>query len=357
MVLNWKSVLKADPSHWLLEKENPSVRYFTLRDILDYPDNSAEVVSAKESIRNYGKVAKIFSKQRPWGYWETAEQPYLPKYKSTYWQVIILSQLGLDRSDKRVRKACEHIFQFQLAEGGFSTFKEEGAKKEYHSVKERMLKRGKDLPPFDTWAKDKIRENEMSCLTGNVATSLIKFGYAKDDRVRRALKWLVNVQNADGGWLCPYWKAHIKDKHGCFMGTITPLDAFSEVPTELKTTEMRTAIEKGAEFLLMHRLFKADHHGYRVIKKSWLKLGFPCFFYDILRGLSVVTKLGYARDERINDALEILLQKQDAEGKWILEDTPSGRMQTNLEQKGKSSKWITLHALRVIKKVCIEQEH
>jgi len=70
-----------------------------------------------------------------------------------------------------------------------------------------------------------------------------------------------------------------------------------------------------------------------------------------LRGLSVVTKLGYTRDERLNDALELLLQKQNAEGRWILDDTPSGRMQTSLEQKGKPSKWVTLHALKVIKRV------
>jgi hypothetical protein len=75
--------------------------------------------------------------------------------------------------------------------------------------------------------------------------------------VRRALEWLVNVQNQDGGWLCPYWKAHIKDVHGCFMGTITPLDAFSQVATELGNPEMNTAIERGVEFLLMHRLFRA----------------------------------------------------------------------------------------------------
>lgn len=63
----------------------------------------------------------------------------------------------------------------------------------------------------------RIREYELSCLTGNVAASLIKLGYGEDDRVRRALSWLVEVQNEDGGWLCPYWKAHVKDRHGCFM--------------------------------------------------------------------------------------------------------------------------------------------
>jgi len=101
----------------------------------------------------------------------------------------------------------------------------------------------------------------------------------------------------------------------------------------------------------MHRLYKADHHNFKVINKSWLNLGFPAFFYDILRGLQVITKLGYARDERIEDALEILLKKQNEEGKWILESTPSGRMQTDLEKKGKPSKWVTLNALKVIKAV------
>jgi hypothetical protein len=101
----------------------------------------------------------------------------------------------------------------------------------------------------------------------------------------------------------------------------------------------------------MHRLFRSDHHGLKVIKQSWLRLGFPQFFYDILRGLSVVCKSGYADDERIDDALKILLSKQQADGSWILESSSIGRMHTTLEQKGQSSKWITLEALRVIKSV------
>jgi len=351
MVRDWRTVLKADPSDWLLEPENPSVRYFTLRDLQDHPDDDPEVVEAKAAIRHHKKVSRIFRKQKAGGYWESADEPYKPKYKSSYWQIMILGMLGLDRGDEGVRWACEHIFKFQLEEGGFTTFKEGGAKKEYEWMKERALHRGSDIPPFEPWAEEKIREYEMSCLTGNVALALIRLGYAGDDRVSRALNWLVEVQNADGGWLCPYWKAHIRDKHDCFMGTITPLDALSELPPEFRTPEMEAAIERGAEFLLMHRLFKADHHGFRVINDSWLKFGFPQFFYDILRGLSVVTKLGYTGDDRIDDALEILLQKQDEEGRWILESTPSGRMQTNLEQKGKPSKWVTLNALRVIKRV------
>lgn len=347
MVRDWISVLKADPINWLLEPENPSVRYFALRDLLDYPEDVPEVVEAREAVRRWEKVSRIFSKQRPEGYWESAEQPYHPKYRSTYWQIMILGLMGLDKGDERVRRACEYVFGYQHEKGGFSSQTSEGALKEYELLKAK----GKNLPDPREWASSKVFEHQYSCLTGNMAVALIRLGYGDDPRVKKALGWLVEVQNRDGGWLCPYWKAHIRDKHSCFMGTITPLDAFSELPEEQRTPEMEAVVEQGAEFLLMHRLFKADHHNFQVINESWLKLGFPQFFYDILRGLQVVTKLGYAEDKRINDALELLLQKQNPEGKWILESTPSGRMQTDLEKKGKPSKWITLNALRVIKTV------
>jgi hypothetical protein len=62
--------------------------------------------------------------------------------------------------------------------------------------------------------------------------------------------------------------------------------------------------------------------------------------------------LGYASDSRIDDALEILLRKQNSDGSWNLESSHVGRMQTTLGRKGTPSKWITLDALRVVRRVC-----
>ena len=343
--------MKSDSTGWLLEPENPSVRHFTLLDILDYAEDHPDVVESKKAIPGSKPVSKILSRQRPGGFWESEAEPYDPKYKATYWQLIILSLLGLDKGDERVRRMVNYIWRFQHEDGGFCSKDEEGARIDYEVVRARMSRRGETPPHFEKWASGKIKESEMSCLTGNVCASLIRMGYAGDPRVRRALEWLTEVQNPDGGWLCPYWKAHLRDTHGCFMGTIAPLDAFADYPERLRTPEMKEAIDHGAEFLLIHRLYKADHHGLEVINRSWLKLGFPCFFYDILRGLDVITRLGYGGDDRIKDALGVILGKQQGDGKWILESTPSGRMQVDLEPKGKPSKWITLKALKVIKRV------
>ena len=342
--------LEESPISWLLEESNPSVRYFTLKDVLGKGEDDSEVKKAKRAIAESQIVKRILQKQNSEGYWEDPRRPYNPKYKSSYWQIMILGLLGIDRNCKSVGRACEYIFQFQLEEGGFTSETRESALREY----DWHLKRGKKLPPIEDWTSTIIYELQLSCLTGNMVSALIRLGYADDLHVQKALKWLVKIQNSDGGWLCPYWKAHVKDKHGCFYGTICSLEAFSEVKKENLTSEMKETIQKGAEFLLMHRLFKADHHNYKIINDNWLKLSFPWFYgYNILRGLDVLTKLGYTKDERLNDALEILLQKRQKDGSWILESTPAGRMQINLEIKGKPSKWITLTALRVIKRLSL----
>jgi hypothetical protein len=71
---------------------------------------------------------------------------------------------------------------------------------------------------------------------------------------------------------------------------------------------------------------------------------------DVLEILGILTRLGY-HDERMQEAIDLLISKQDNQGKWKLESTFNGRFQTNIEHKGKPSKWITLNALKVLKNI------
>jgi hypothetical protein len=68
---------------------------------------------------------------------------------------------------------------------------------------------------------------------------------------------------------------------------------------------------------------------------------------DALEVLLILAQLGY-REPRMQEAAELVLEKQDDQGRWILENTFNGRFQVNIEQKGKPSKWITLTALRAL---------
>lgn len=155
---DWSSLLKADPTEWLLQEGNPSVRYFTLRDILSYSQNHPDVLKSKEAIPSSNVVTRIFKKQSRLGTWESPTNLYTPKYKSTYWQVMILGSLGLSKEDPRVGKACELIFRHQLEEGGFSTYAAGRAMEEYRSLKEKRMK----LVDPEKWVSEKIREHEYS---------------------------------------------------------------------------------------------------------------------------------------------------------------------------------------------------
>jgi hypothetical protein len=41
--------------------------------------------------------------------------------------------------------------------------------------------------------------------------------------------------------------------------------------------------------------------------------------------------------------------RQDASGRWRLEDTFNGRLLVDVERRARPSKWLTLRALRVLK--------
>jgi hypothetical protein len=70
---------------------------------------------------------------------------------------------------------------------------------------------------------------------------------------------------------------------------------------------------------------------------------------DALEVLGILTKLGY-KDKRMQEAVDLVISKQDEQGRWMLEYTYNGRFQVNIERKGKPSKWVTLNALRALKR-------
>jgi len=343
-----QNILGADTTAWLLEPDNPSVRYLALRYLLGQPESDPEVQATRAAIPASPVVTRIFAKQAPGGFWGDPANPYQPKYKATYWTLMLLGYLHLSHDDPRGQRVVEYVFRFQQPNGGFAERGEEGARQEHACIVRRMQAQGKEPPEEKAFVVDLVHQMTLSCLTGNVVAALLRLGYGDDPRVWQAVDWLVSIQHGDGGWLCPYWKAHVRDKHSCFSGSICALEAFAEIPAAQRSPAVRQAVARGAEFLLMHRLYRADHHDWRVINPHWLTLDFPFFWgYSILRGLWVLTRLGY-RDERMDDALTILRDNQTADGRWILESTPYGRMQADLEKKGQPSKWVTLMAWWVL---------
>ena len=335
----WNSCLSADPTEWLLEKNNPSIRYFTLHDILEKSWVDPDVKEAKQEIMKTGVVPTILAKQKKEGYWDTPERFYSAKYRGTVWQLMILAEHGADENNDNIRIACEFILASSqdLESGGFA----------YSSSTRTGGGRHSEVIP---------------CLTGNMVWSLIRLGYLNDPRLQQGIKWITTYQRFDDrindvpqGWPYDRLKTGCFGRHTCHMGAVKTLKAIAEIPEKKRSVIVKQTLEKGAEYFLLHHVFKSSHNLNRVPKPGWLKFGFPLMYQtDALEILGILTKLGY-HDKRMQEAIDILISKQNNEGKWILENTYNGRFQTNIEQKGKPSKWITLHALKVLKKFYYEK--
>ncbi len=109
---NWKSFLNCDPTDWLLERDNPSVRYLALQKIEGLGPSHPDVRDSERDIMRIGPVPAILKKQNPEGYWGKREDFYVrAKYKGTVWQLITLASLCADGDDERVRNACEFILK------------------------------------------------------------------------------------------------------------------------------------------------------------------------------------------------------------------------------------------------------
>ncbi|MCK4247548.1 MAG: nitrogen fixation protein NifH [Methanomicrobia archaeon] len=328
---DWKSLLKVDPTDWLLEEENPSVRYFTLTDIMEKSSSDPDIQKTKRTIMVEGVVPEILAIQHKDGYWEDSKRFYTAKYKGTVWQLIILAELGAEGNDERIKKTCEFILEISQdrESDGFSM----------HSS-----------------AKDGGRHSEViPCLTGNMVWALIRFSCFHDPRLQKGIGWITQYFRADDGegdpqgW--PYERSEFcRGKHTCFMSVVKMLKALAEIPSEKRSKEVKKTIKMGCEFMLKHHIHKRSHNLEKVSKPSWRKFGFPLMYQtDALEILDILTKLGY-KDKRMQEAIDLVLSKQNNQGRWNLEKTFNGKFQIDIEEKGKESKWITLNAIRVLKR-------
>jgi hypothetical protein len=331
-MVEWTKVLVADPTEWLLEESNPSVRYLTLTNILGRKRADPAVQHAKADIMKKGVVPKILSKNTGDG-WSSPGRFYRDKYKGTVWQLIILAEHEADIEDQLIRNACEYILRYSQdpESGGFA----------YDPRAGNLGGRHSDVVP---------------CLTGNMVWSLLKLGYQKDERIQKGIEWITKYQRFDDGistkpkgW--PYDRYEMCwGTHSCHSGVVKSLKALSMVPMKQRNKDIKDAIKRGSDYILAHHIYKKSHDIDKVAKPSWLRLQFPLMYQsDILEIIGILLDFGI-RDERMKDAIEIIASKQNKRGQWNLKATFNGRFWTNIERKNTPSKWITYRAMNVLKK-------
>lgn len=336
--IDWRARLRGDPLPWLLDPSAPAVRHLALRQLVGLPVDDPDVTAARHDAMAAEPIASILAAQEPDGHWQKPGPGYATKYRGTVWQLMFLDQLGADPADERVRRACAYVLDHSSAvSGGF------GASGRIDAA----------APPPSA---------VIHCLNGNLLRALIRFGWLEDARVARAIEWEARAITGEGverwyasGTTGPGFECVANERLPCAWGAVKALLGLAAIPADRRSPLVARAAEVGAAFLLGRDPATADYpagYGNRRPSGSWFKLGFPSgYVADVLQNLEVLCELGHGGDPRLEHAIEWLLEKQDAQGRWRNEYAYNGKTWIDFERQGQPSRWVTLRACRVLRTV------
>ena len=295
-----------DTIDWLLDSD-PAIRWQAMRDLADASPTAIAIERAR--VPREGVGATILACQGTDGAWHRQDEAdWLPTLVS----MQLLRGTGADPADPLVKSSIERL------QSGFRWAEDLGG---------RPFSDGETEP----------------CINGNALAAGSYFGYPSESLAQR----LLQEQLEDGGWNCEAPKS----SRSSFHSTICVLEGLLEYERASGgSPQVATARERAHEYLLKRSLFRRLSTG-EVADPAFLNFGCPPrYCYDVLRALDYFRSAGVKPDTRIGEAIEVIQNKRQADGRWLLDETHNEALPFPfVENVGEPSRWITLLALRVLR--------
>jgi len=297
---------------WLLDSD-PSIRWQTMRDLTDAPDE--EVAAERARVATEGWGAKLLAGQGADGYWGAGTSN--PEWVSLQ-TLLLLRDMGLDPMSEEARRAVAR-------------------------VRDNVTWQG-ILPQDAAWHGKPLFAGEVEpCINGRVVAVGSYFGQDVQSIVDR----LLGEQMSDGGWNCEQERGSTR---GSFHTTICVLEGLLEHERATGGSSAVIAARKqGQDYLLERRLLRQLSTG-EIIDPTFTEFSFPTgYYYDILRALEYLRSAEITPDARMSEAIDVVASKRDADGRWPLENVHPDQLDAESgTAQGQPSRWNTLRALRVL---------
>lgn len=311
MMERWAARLNGNPLEWLLQSDDPALRYRVMVDLEGIDPEGSEAKLLRERATATGPVAQMLSRQAEGGYWGREEDFYMrSKYRGTVWNLVLLAELGADPEHHGVKKACHFVLsRSQRPEGGFTY-------RTTHDGKKGLA---------------------LRCLSGNMVWALSRLGFSHDPQVCRGREALVEMSQGGREWSSGGRCIQ------CRSGDVKLLKALAEVNAP-------TPIEKDVIDLLCARVLRdALPGGPRPVRPEWSGSRFPLMWdTDLVEIVTLLARCGKA-DERVVGTVDQIMSMQNDLGCWAQMGTYQGRCLVPVEGKGRPSRWSTLRVLTMLK--------
>jgi len=295
---------------WLLQSD-VSIQYQTWRDLLD-----KDKPSIRKKIESEGWGRRFLAFRNKNMYWGRGF--YQPKWTSTHYTLLDLKNLNISPDTNNVRETLAVIFQNNKSPDG-------------------------GIYPIG------VAQTSDVCINGMLLNYACYFNIDAS-HVETIVDFLLSEKMMDGGFNC---RSNRKGAvHSSLHSTLSVLEGIQEYETQgylYRLKELKKAKTDCIEFMLLHKLFRSDKTG-DIINPNFLKPYYPCrWYYDIFRALDFFQSAKLKYDPRMEEALNVVLEKRMADGKWKLPSRHPGLVHFDMEKAGEPSRWNTLRALRILK--------
>ena len=308
---------------WLLTSD-ASIRWQVMRDLLDAPESEWSAERSKVETEGWG--AQLLSYRDDDGQW--AGGAFLPSnfqpsewkeigqpWKATHFSLSQLQEFGLDPSSECAQRTISLV--------GKNSRWDEGGQ-----------------PYWDGEVEE--------CINGRTLAQGAYFGVDVSAIVNR----LLGERLDDGGWNCERANGSVRSS---FATTINVLEGLLEYEKATGGTgESIAARKSGEEYLLKRHLFRRLSTA-KPADERFLQFVHPNRWrYDVLRALDYFRAVGLMDDvdpdPQLREAIDHVHSRRREDGKWALDWNPPGSVWLEVNDgPGRSSPWVTLRALRVLK--------
>lgn len=298
---------------WLLEDDNPSVRFYTLIDIIGEKLQPSDTFYYEDLIQKTGSAAAILSLRNPSGMWNEGNFTYNPLYGASYWQLYFLSLLGITKNSPGIEKAVGLMVKDMQAPNGA-------------------------FPSAGRYSGNPI------CLQGITLEMLLRFGYFDAPFTQKLIDFLTDLVFRND------FRCKHRQQMKCPWGIAKIVKALNNIPSKSRSENILKTINKATKFLLSHDIVEANYPRKKEKSRQWSLFGFPRGFQsDILEISQTLVDAGCNKQNaNLKNALKYIHDKKLDGWKWKMEFSLNGRMLVDIEKKNKPSKWITYFALKTL---------
>ena len=322
--------MTTDTINWLLNSDEPWTRYRTLTDLLNRPADDPDAQAARAEMLAHPQVQAMMAEAATWG-----DLP-LKRHNDAGHPITKFSALadfGLRADDPGMAAGIQAILAHQSPEGAFQTLV---------NIPRAFGGSGQDAW---TW---------ILCDAPTLLYVLLATGLDDDERVQRAAAHLVSVVD-DNGWRCVSapelgkFRGPGRKADPCPIVNVYALKALSLVP-ELRDSN---AVRKGVEMLLRHWEHQTGRKIYLFgIGTDFRKLKYPFVWYNVLHVVEALSRFPFIHaDPRFQEMVKTITNQADGEGRYTANSMYRAWKGWSFADKKHPSPWLTLLALRILKRM------